>query len=180
MRSATQCFCVVTHMLAVLRAPYTITVSTHIQLKKTDLKPKTTLQVTLCRPLKLFRMWLKCILCWQSVCVYIGHSKCVPLIWHGYQSNKAGKTMFTKNLSNLHVICIKKTLSSHTTFCSPWERIFYHVLRVPEKLLARHAAEVVHLQSTWLFHNIVIRVVGPESIYIKKKSSLILQLLYAN
>lgn len=44
----------------------------------------------------------------------------------------------------------------------------YHVLRVSEKLLARHLAEVVNLQPTRLFHYVVIRVVGPESISMKK------------
>lgn len=42
------------------------------------------------------------------------------------------------------------------------EKIFYHVLRVFVKLVARHLAKVVHLQATWLMCNIIIRVVGPD------------------
>ncbi len=53
---------------------------------------------------------------------------------------------------------------------------FYHVLRVSEKLLARHLAEIVHLQSTRLFHNIIISVVGPEIDRKKKKPWLTLQM----
>lgn len=46
----------------------------------------------------------------------------------------------------------------------------YQVLRISEKLLARHLTEVVNLQSATLLHHVVIRVVLPGSI--KKNSHL--------
>lgn len=39
----------------------------------------------------------------------------------------------------------------------------YHVLGVSENLLAGHLAELVHLQSAWLLHYVVVSVVGPEN-----------------
>lgn len=38
---------------------------------------------------------------------------------------------------------------------------FYHVLSVPKHLLPGHLAQVDHMQTTRLFHNVVIKIISP-------------------
>lgn len=112
------------------------------------------------------------VCCINTVYILYGENTCATIVplksMHGYQSLISQTFSAPKSKQSASFIQ-KNKIPTTTVYTVPPEKVmnFYHVLRVSEKLLARHRTEVVQLQSTWLLHHIIIRVVGPENMYTK-------------
>lgn len=66
------------------------------------------------------------------------------------------------NVSTDNLFCSRFEHASKALWKVDWKTNCYHVLGVSENFLAGHLAEVVHLQSAWLLHHVVVSIVGPE------------------